>query len=362
MTEEVRGGCSYAGHHIYRHVMSQAMVSVIIPAFNAAICLGRCLESVFQQTHSGYEIIVIDDGSTDNTADIILKYADRIKSALQENQGPSAARNHGVRLAKGEFVAFLDADDYWLPDFLCRGLEFFEQYPKAAAVSTGQKIITWKGDKGEVHINPPLLRVDQAKQDARLLFDFFPFWAAQDHIRTGSCLLRKSLVDLAGPMREDLRIGEDLEYWGYLATFGAWGFIPEILWVGDGAPNAATQGWLTKYQQRRKMCPAVEDWQQRLAPRLRGVDQEGFRVVRGRVAQTFAYAKLLGGDIRGARYIAQRYGPDFPLNLVSRLFRLFAAKGLPTWRFMSLILLCREAVKGWRLQRSHYRTQSGICP
>jgi glycosyltransferase involved in cell wall biosynthesis len=336
----------------------QSLISVIIPAFNAAVCIERCLESVLRQSYSNYEVIVVNDGSTDRTADVLRGYGDRIRHFSQENQGPSAARNHGLSLAKGAFVAFLDADDYWLPDFLSRCIKFFEQYPKAEAVSTGQKIITWKG---EVQINPTILRGDQEKQDARLLFEFFPFWAEQDHIRTGSCMLRKALVDRAGPMREDLRIGEDLEYWGYLATFGAWGFIPEILWVGDGAPSAAAQGWLTKYQQGRKMCPTVEDWQQRLAPRLRDNDQEGFRVVRGRVAQTYAHAKLLGGDIRGARHIAQRYGPDFPVNMVSRLFRLFAAKGLPTWRFMSVILLCREAVKGWRLQRSHYRTQGGVC-
>jgi len=336
--------------------MDNSLISIIIPAFNAAICLERCLESVFGQTHKNYEVIVIDDGSTDATTEILRKYSGKITYASQENRGPSAARNHGLRLAQGEFVAFLDADDYWLPDFLSLCMEFFEQYPDVEAVSMGQKIINWKG---EISINPPILRDGFEKQEARPLGEFFRFWAAQDHIRTGSCVIRRTLIDRAGPMREDLRLGEDLEYWGYLATFGFWGFVPEVLWVGDSASCAAAQGWRTKYRNRPKMCPSVENWQKRLAPRLKNGDWEGFRQVRGRVARTFAYYKLLGGDFLGARYIAQCYGSDFPVNLVSRLFKLFAPMGLSAWKVMSLALLCHEAVKGWRLQRVHYKSVGG---
>ena len=261
--------------------MRQPLISVIIPAFNAAIFIERCLESVLRQSYSHYEVIVVNDGSTDRTADIPRGYGDRIRHFSQENQGPSVARNHGFSLAKGAFVAFLDADDYWLPDFLSRCIEFFEQYPKAEAVSTGQKIITWKGGKGEVHINPPLLRGDQEKQDARLLFEFFPFWAEQDHIRPAACMLRKALVDRAGPMREDLRLGEDLEYWGYLATFGTWGFIPEVLSVSDSYRCAVAQGWLARYRPRWRTCRTVEDWQKRLVPRLKDADWASFRVGAG---------------------------------------------------------------------------------
>jgi Glycosyl transferase family 2 len=337
--------------------MRQSLISVIIPAFNVASCLGRCLESVLRQSHSHHEVIVVDDGSTDGTAEVLGEYGDKIRHCYQENRGPSVARNQGLRLAQGEFVAFLDADDYWLPDFLSCCMEFLEQYPEAGAVSTGQKIITWKG---EVHINPPLLQRDREKQNARLLSEFFRFWAEQDHIRTGSCVIRRTLVERAGPMREDLRIAEDLEYWGYLATFGTWGFIPEILWVGDGTPSAASQGWLNKYRQRSRSCPTVEIWQQRLAPRLRDCDWDGFRAVRGRVAQAYAYYALLGGDIPGARHIAQNYGADFPANVVSRLFRWLAPKGLTVWKMMAQVLLIREASKGWRMQRSYYRPPGGI--
>jgi hypothetical protein len=333
------------------------MISIIIPAYNVDSCLERCLESVLHQSYTCREVIVIEDGSTDTTADIISKYSHKINWASQKNQGPSAARNLGLKLARGDFVAFLDADDFWLPDFLTRCIEFFEKNPETAAVSTGQKIVNWKG---EVSINPPLLRDEREKKQPQMLSHFFRFWAEQDHIRTGTCLIRRSLVEKAGHLREELRLGEDLEYWGYLATFGNWGFIPEVLWVGDGFPCAATQGWLNKNRQRRHSCLTVEEWQKRIAPRLRARDRDWFGVVRGRVAQTFAYAKLLGGDISGARQITRCYGEDFPVNPVSRIFKWLAPKGLITWRFASLVFLSREAWKGWRLNKLHGHSGKGV--
>lgn len=330
--------------------MRRGLVSVIIPTFNAAKILERSLRSVFSQSHRHHEIIVIDDGSTDNTSDILEKYSNKIIYSSQGNQGPSAARNRGLNLAEGEFVAFLDADDYWLPNFLSRCLTFLQQHPEAEAVSTGQKIITWRG---EATISPKLLRDALVDKDIELGGEFFRFWAAQDHIRTGTCLIRRRLIDKAGYMREDLPLAEDLEYWGYLATFGKWGFIPEVLWVGDGAICVTAQGWLTKNSRRRKSCPTVEQWQQRIIPRLREVDWEGFRIVRGRVAQTFVYAKLLGGDIAGARDQAQRYGEDFPKNNISRLFRKLSSRSLLAWRGLALLLYCHEIQKSWRMFLRH---------
>ena len=164
-------------------------------------------------------------------------------------------------------------------------------------------------------------------------------------------------------MREDLRFGEDLEYWGYLGTFGTWGFIPEVLWVGDGTSCAAAQGWLTKNRQRRQACLTIEDWQQRLAPRLRRTDREGFRVVRGRMAQAFAYAKLLGGDIPGARHIAQCYGADFPVNRMSENLPRFRTHGPIAWRVLSMTLLFHEACKDWRLRMlNQVSAQDEACP
>src|SRR5258705_4662408 len=101
--------------------MTTDPVSVIMPAFNAEKFIKDAIISVTRQTYPHWELIVIDDGSTDSTAAIVKEYAsldDRIKYVHQENAGQGQARNHGLKVAKGHYVAFLDADDQWLPEML----------------------------------------------------------------------------------------------------------------------------------------------------------------------------------------------------------------------------------------------------
>lgn len=106
------------------------LVSCVVPVFNSERYLGEALESIFQQTHSPLEVIVVDDGSTDATAAVIASQGDRVRAFAQTNSGPAAARNRGVREARGEFVAFLDADDLWVPEKLGRQLERFAERPE----------------------------------------------------------------------------------------------------------------------------------------------------------------------------------------------------------------------------------------
>ncbi len=92
-----------------------AKVSVIIPVYNGAATIGRALASVFAQTFTDYEIVVVNDGSTDDTASVLAGYGDRVRTILMTNSGPSAARNAGVSASSGEYLAFLDDDDEWMP-------------------------------------------------------------------------------------------------------------------------------------------------------------------------------------------------------------------------------------------------------
>jgi glycosyltransferase involved in cell wall biosynthesis len=114
-------------------------VSVIIPLFNKAPYVQRALDSVTAQTFTDFELIVVDDGSTDEGPRIVEAYNDpRIRLVKQENAGPGAARNRGIADARGEFIAFLDADDEWFPDYLEQSTRLLNEYgPSVASITAG---------------------------------------------------------------------------------------------------------------------------------------------------------------------------------------------------------------------------------
>lgn len=124
--------------------MSGELVSVVVATYNRAYCLPRTLDSVLQQTHECIELLVVDDGSTDNTRELIeTKYADepRIRYLYQENQGVSAARNHGIRSATGQYVALIDSDDVWKPWKIELQLAALAMAPEAGMVWTDMEAI-----------------------------------------------------------------------------------------------------------------------------------------------------------------------------------------------------------------------------
>jgi glycosyltransferase involved in cell wall biosynthesis len=111
-------------------------VSVVIPVYNGAQWIGHALRSVFAQTYRDFEVIVVDDGSTDDLEGALREWSDRIVFARQPNAGPAAARNRAIRLAKGDLIAFLDADDEWLPEKLALQVGYFDRYPQTGLLHT----------------------------------------------------------------------------------------------------------------------------------------------------------------------------------------------------------------------------------
>ncbi|MCA9248308.1 MAG: glycosyltransferase family 2 protein [Planctomycetales bacterium] len=328
-------------------------VSVVIPAHNNGTSLRAAIESALAQDPPPHEVIIIDDGSTDNTGDVARSYGGPVQVLQQENQGQGAARNAGLAVATGDFVAFLDADDYWLPGFFDACLRFLGEHPEAVAVSVGTVIRkwgqperVWPGDTS----NPEL-------HDPQVLENFFAFWARYDHIRTGTAMIRKRVIDAAGMQRADLRISQDLEYWAYVATFGPWGFIPRALCFGNPLSAIIDRSWLNKYRARRRLCPTVEAWEQRVLPRVPQESLPAFRQVRGRVAAGYAISKVVAGDLAAARHIIAKYGDDMPNSWFSRAARRANRLGPLGWSIGCRIVQAREHLKSYLIYRQARRRQ-----
>ncbi len=132
---------------------------MIVPVFNAQHTIGQALESVFAQTFNGVEIVVVDDGSGDETSHILEGYGSRIRMVRQGNRGAAAARNTGASVARGNYLAFLDADDTWAPDKLRRSYEALERNPAAVLVfSAFRRILADGGSDSYIFSGSPTMR------------------------------------------------------------------------------------------------------------------------------------------------------------------------------------------------------------
>jgi glycosyltransferase involved in cell wall biosynthesis len=185
-----------------------SIVTVIIPAHNQARFLGQAIESALGQTHADLELIVVNDGSTDDTREVIRAFADpRLRYVEQENQGLSAARNAGLRGAWGRFVSFLDADDLFLPTKLADLLAALTADPEAD-LAAGQALpIDEQGHRVGHAFDRPL-----PADPADLLFG--------NPLHVGSVLLRRAALDRVGAFDVSLRSYEDWDMWLRLARAG----------------------------------------------------------------------------------------------------------------------------------------------
>lgn len=200
--------------------MDRPVVSVIVPTYNRAHLLPRSLQSVLRQTFAHFELIVVDDGSSDDTRDVVQRMDDpRIRYIrLPENRGVAAARNQGIRAYKGDFIAFLDSDDEWLPDKMRSQVELFRSRPDTVGlVYTGVETVDGRGGR-RLHI--PSLR-GTIRHELLL----------QNVIHGGgsNVMLRRSVVEAVGEFDEEMAAIEDYDYWVRVAWRFDVDFVPEPL-------------------------------------------------------------------------------------------------------------------------------------
>ncbi len=175
-------------------------VSVIIPTYNRVKLLNRALESVFKQTYRHFEVIVVDDGSTDQTVHN-LEHHPHLTLIHKENQGVSKARNTGLEHAKGDFIAFLDSDDEWKPKKLERQVEFFENNPDAMICQTDEIWI-----RNGKHLNP--LKKHQ-KVGGWIFKECLPLCI----VSPSAVMMRRKLFDIVGNFDESFPACEDYDLW-----------------------------------------------------------------------------------------------------------------------------------------------------
>jgi glycosyltransferase involved in cell wall biosynthesis len=197
--------------------MPGPLVSVIIPAWNAEKFIGETLESVFAQTWPHVEVIVVDDGSTDGTADVVhglLKAKANssipLKLIRQKNKGPSGARNEGLRAAKGDFVAFLDADDLWFPETLEKLVGFAGNHPDLPLIFGDAGSFDCDGIRFESffekHGRPPT-------NERGVVVNALEKILEGNFILTGALLIRRECLSNVGLFEEEISYGEDAELW-----------------------------------------------------------------------------------------------------------------------------------------------------
>jgi glycosyltransferase involved in cell wall biosynthesis len=191
-------------------------VSVIIPAYNVAPYIGETLDSVFSQTFTDYEVIVINDGSAD-TEELereLARFIDRVNYVKQENRGASAARNAGLRTARGEFVAFLDADDLWLPSYLDEQIKFILKR-NCDLVCADAEVFSDRSHKDATYM-------ETLMPDAPPTGDvtFNGLLSAEQSLITSGVVVRRERVFEAGLFDEALRNSQDFDLWLRLAQNG----------------------------------------------------------------------------------------------------------------------------------------------
>jgi glycosyltransferase involved in cell wall biosynthesis len=193
-------------------------VSVIVPVYNGCDRIGHALRSVFSQAFTDFEVVVIDDGSTDALDEALAEWSDRIVFIRQPNRGPASARNTGVANAKGRLVAFLDADDEWIPEKLALQVEYFDRYPQTGLLHTG--VIDDEGRRNDAEAGPfsPPGNV------------FCPLFHAEFFVRTLTVMAPRAVVLEAGGFDERREIHvEDWDLWLRIAARYPVGYLPQRL-------------------------------------------------------------------------------------------------------------------------------------
>lgn len=215
-------------------------VSVIIPTYDRAVKIGRAISSVLQQSFPDYELLIVDDGSTDHTRSVLIQFGPRIRLLFHdENKGVSAARNTGIFASDAPLIAFLDSDDHWLPEKLSTQVRYFQEHPEAVVCQTEELWVR----NGR--------RVNPMKKHLKPSGDIFEASLKLCLVSPSAVMLRRSLLNEVGLFDESLPACEDYDLWLRISCLHPVHLIREPLLIKEGgAPDqlSATVKGLDQYR------------------------------------------------------------------------------------------------------------------
>lgn len=235
----------------------EPLVSVIIPTYNRDYIVEVAIKSVLEQSYLNLELILVDDGSKDKTPYLVTKYPLKYVR-LPKNFGPSFARNRGIIHAKGELIAFLDSDDYFLPSKIEKQVKFLRENPQYDIVQTEE--IWYKGER----------RVFPKKIHAKAEGYFFDRAVKLCVVSISTVLLKRSVFERVGLFDENFPLCEDYEFWLRVALYYPMGLIKEPLVIKDGGrPDQLSQRKGLDFYRVKALLKILKEYNSKLEPEKR---------------------------------------------------------------------------------------------
>lgn len=298
-----------------------------MPCYNGVAFLAVAVDSVLAQTYRDFELIVVDDGSTDRSAEILAGYGERVSVIRQANRGVSAARNTGIKQSRGEFIGFLDSDDYWDPEFLAEMVQGMADPRTAIAYCGWQNIGV---GEGRPFVPPDYEGADKMHH----LLRFASLWPIH------AILIRRSLMPAGLPFNPEYPACEDYDLWLRIASFHRIQRVPRVLayYRRHGGANATSdQARVARYNLlvKRRFLDDFPEIRQRISRKLRreylagGVVDRGYRCLwRGDLENAHGiFRQALRAGLVGLKDLKYAIPALLPFELFARLVALRSRSG-----------------------------------
>jgi glycosyltransferase involved in cell wall biosynthesis len=322
---------------------SAPLVSVIIPTHNSARFIAEAVKGILAQTYRQREVIVVDDGSTDDTRSVLRAFGDQVRYVYQHNQGPAAARNAGIRMARGELVSFLDADDAWLPNKLELQAAFMTAHP-----DVGLLFADAEESEGSTIQKASILATMKFGADVlsqRPLKQAFAKLLVENFVPTSTVMIRVSSLSKSGLFDEELQNAEDRDMWLRLAATCGVACLPQVLARKNSHGSNISSRTEVALRSRIKVWDKARRNWPALAP------ASVYHQLLAGAQQELGYILLTRGESRAARTCGMA-------SLRNALKHAAATRSVSSDRWLLSIGLVPLSFVPWPLVRSLWRVRN----